>query len=192
MKVCSIFPLDTSETYIDQLNDLNYLINQKMKDRAIIVIVDDLERCSKELAASALFLIKEISMIDRCIPLYLCDYDHLKATTEFDDIFLSKFFHQQFDLLPPEPEQEIRQIIHEHLNGISENSGNDTAEDFIAMFHAFQNEAESLEKQLNKEETEGKEESEEILREKLSSYQGFLKKLQNPRTLIKVISVFNS
>lgn len=117
-KLSSVFRADQDETYLEQLEKLNTVINNRMHDHLIVVMIDDIERCKKELATNALFLIKEISMIDCCVPLYLCDYEHLKETAEVDDRFLSKFFTVQYMLNTPDLDEEIRHLIDERFPGL--------------------------------------------------------------------------
>lgn len=84
--------------YRENLINLNNLINNELENSKIIIIVDDLDRCSKEKSLMFLFFIKEIAMLNRCVVIFLTDYDGLLKKCEIENNFLDKFFNYRINL----------------------------------------------------------------------------------------------
>ena len=93
------------------------LLQRTYKEGKLIVIVDDIERCDKELAQEYLFLIKEVATMQNCVSIFVTDYNMLNSIvniendpkkddgvqdSEFD--FLSKFFNYRIKLRAERPE----------------------------------------------------------------------------------------
>lgn len=86
-----------NEDYRAQKKALSDLIGREMRNGRIIIIVDDIERCEKEKIREYLFLVKEIASMERCVSIFVTDYNKLveqiKETAEEPHIFLDKFFN---------------------------------------------------------------------------------------------------
>lgn len=177
-KLSSVFRADQDETYLEQLDKLNTVINNRMQNHLIVVMVDDIERCKKELATDALFLIKEISMIDCCVPLYLCDYEYLKETAEVDDRFLSKFFTIQYMLNTPDLEEEIRYLIDERFPSLQADGLLKSVDQILEKFR--ENDKEYDSSQLNDAELEE-------MQKRYSFQRRFENEIRNSRNLVKIL-----
>ena len=86
-----------NEDYRVQKKALSALIARAMNNGRIIVVVDDIERCHKDKIKDYLFFVKEIASMERCIPIFVTDYNRLveqiKESDENPHVFLDKFFN---------------------------------------------------------------------------------------------------
>lgn len=83
--------------YRKSIEELDKLIKDVMKDERIIIVVDDIDRCSDEKATETMFFVKEIATRSNCVSFFLVEYNKLKKSKiikEFDDGFLEKFFNR--------------------------------------------------------------------------------------------------
>lgn len=89
--------LYTQTDYRNNIKELDKLIKDIMKKERIVIVVDDLDRCSDEKAIEVLFFTKEIATMSNCISFYLIDYDKFlqkAAIVAFGEGFLDKFFNR--------------------------------------------------------------------------------------------------
>ena len=96
-----------NEDYRFQKRKLEKLLERTFGSGKLIVIVDDIERCDKELAREYLFLIKEVATMQNCVSIFVTDYNMLNKIVYTEDNaqqeddstdFLSKFFNYRIDL----------------------------------------------------------------------------------------------
>ncbi len=83
--------------YRKSIEELDKLIKDVMKDERIIIVVDDIDRCSYEKATETMFFVKEIATRSNCVSFFLVEYNKLKESKlieEFGDGFLEKFFNR--------------------------------------------------------------------------------------------------
>lgn len=83
--------------YRKSIEELDKLIKDVMKDERIIIVVDDIDRCSDEKATETMFFVKEIATRSNCVSFFLVEYNKLKESKiikEFGDGFLEKFFNR--------------------------------------------------------------------------------------------------
>ena len=83
--------------YRKSIKELDKLIKDVMKDERIIIVVDDIDRCSDEKATETMFFVKEIATRSNCVSFFLVEYNKLKESKiikEFGDGFLEKFFNR--------------------------------------------------------------------------------------------------
>lgn len=79
--------------YRENIKTLSNLIFGYLSKSRILIIIDDIERCSPEKAKSYLFLMKELATMNCCIAIFLADIDELKKTCALDEPFFEKFFN---------------------------------------------------------------------------------------------------
>lgn len=83
--------------YRKSIEELDKLIKDVMQNERIIIVVDDIDRCSDKKATETMFFVKEIATRSNCISFFLVDYKKLKESkiiNEFGDGFLEKFFNR--------------------------------------------------------------------------------------------------
>lgn len=97
--------------YRENLINLNNLINTHLKQKRIIIVVDDLDRCTQEKIMEFLFFIKEIAMLNRCVVFFLVDYEELKEKLELKDEYLEKFFNYKMTLRSVSYNEIIKKTI---------------------------------------------------------------------------------
>lgn len=85
-------------SYIVEKQNLQRVLNEALGDKKIIVIVDDVERCDSELSLQYIKFIKEIAAFDKCIILFLSDYEELLKLPNVNEKYIQKFINYRFDL----------------------------------------------------------------------------------------------
>ncbi len=83
--------------YRKSINNLDNLIKGVMKNERIIIVVDDIDRCSDKKATETMFFVKEIATRSNCVSFFLVDYEKFKESKlikEYGDGFLEKFFNR--------------------------------------------------------------------------------------------------
>lgn len=99
-----------SSDYRESINKLNKMLFDNLENTRILIIVDDIERCSSDKAKSYLFLIKEIATMNRCITVFLADIDELKKTCNLDESFFEKFFNKTINLAKIEYTEVLKSL----------------------------------------------------------------------------------
>ena len=98
------------DDYRYQKEQLEEVIQRSFNNGKLIIIVDDIERCNKEIAREYLFLIKEIATMKSCVSIFITDYDVLNNVVIEENVlsdspcFLDKFFNYRFFLQDETPE----------------------------------------------------------------------------------------
>lgn len=92
------------DDYRVQKQNLEAILERTYKNGKLIVVVDDIERCDRNIAREYLFLIKEVATMRSCVSVFVTDYNMLNriisietAATSHPD-FLNKFFNYKIDL----------------------------------------------------------------------------------------------
>lgn len=89
----------TNEEYRKKKGELNTLLSEVMKEQKIIVIVDDIERCTSEKALQFIFFVSEIATFSNCVSIFATDYDKLLVTCRVnDERFFEKFFNYRINI----------------------------------------------------------------------------------------------
>ena len=96
--------LSNDEDYRAKKQDLEVILERTYKNGKLIVVVDDIERCDRNIAREYLFLVKEIATMKSCVSIFVTDYNMLNqiissesASTPHSD-FLNKFFNYKIEL----------------------------------------------------------------------------------------------
>ena len=90
--------------YRGSLVKIDNLLSESLGNNRIIIVVDDIERCSSEKTKQIIFFIKEIATLSKCISLFLIDIDKLCKCDYFSDNesvaeeFVDKFFDIRIEL----------------------------------------------------------------------------------------------
>lgn len=92
---------------IDKLSDL---LSANLSNARILIVIDDIERCSKEKVKSFLFFLKEIATMKRCVALFLVDIDKLHDCG-FEKPFFDKFFNHTMSLAIVENHEIFSSLI---------------------------------------------------------------------------------
>lgn len=85
-------------SYIVEKQNLQGILNEALGDKRLIVIVDDVERCDSELSLQYIKFIKEIAAFDKCVILFLSDYEELLKLPNVSEKYIQKFINYRFDL----------------------------------------------------------------------------------------------
>lgn len=160
--------LSSDSNYRESLSNISQLLGTQLSDKKIIVVVDDLERCSEEKARLFLYFIKEIAMLNRCVIIFILDCNKLTERTGFDNEFLEKFFSYKINL----------QSVNE--NEIIVKSINDDT--FLSLLDSSK---EVLHNNITNDPERHKEHKELSVNKAQQDYDQFIKEIQNPRRLIK-------
>lgn len=89
---------NNNSDYRENIERLSQLLTNNLNSSRILIIIDDIDRCSGEKAKSFLFLMKEIATMNRCITLFLADIGKLKVACNLDESFFEKFFNHMISL----------------------------------------------------------------------------------------------
>ncbi len=85
-------------TYISEKKKLQAVLSEALRDRKLIVIVDDIERCDSEISVKFIRFIKEIATFDKSVILFLSDYEELLKIPGLNEKYMQKFIDYRFDL----------------------------------------------------------------------------------------------
>ena len=181
-KISNVFP-ESKDTYRESLKKVNDIINKNIDNKLILIVIDDLERCTEDIIRQYLFFIKEISYIDKCVPIYLCDYNQLMEL-KIEDKYLEKFFDHKFILNDISLEELLKTLKDYNLSDIN-------LDGFIDCYNRVINDLEydiSNSKGKSCEESKQKIKSEKIVNAEItqSTRDVFISEINNPRRLIKI------
>ena len=99
--------LHGNDDYRQQKKNLEDVLERAFRNGKIVVVVDDIERCTQDLAREYLFLIKEVATMKNCVSIFVTDYKMLdelvlgngsNKTSNPSDAFLDKFFNYKIDM----------------------------------------------------------------------------------------------
>lgn len=173
--------------YRGNLNKLSELLFNNLEKSRILIIVDDIERCSSDKAKSYLFLIKEIATMNRCITVFLADIDELKNTCNLKEAFFEKFFNHIINLTTVESDE-----ILSSLTKISDKTADLSAE-IIQIVKKFDDEIDKTEKEPFLY-IQDREERQRYKEERISSItkdkEQFTTDLANPRRVGKIFEYY--
>jgi hypothetical protein len=131
----------SNSDYRENINKLSKLLFDNLENSRILIIVDDIERCSSDKAKSYLFLIKEIATMSRCITVFLADIDELKKTCNLDESFFEKFFNLTINLAKLEPAEVLLSLT------IVIAKASDLNHEIIKILNRFDNEMDKVRKE---------------------------------------------
>lgn len=186
----------TKSDYRERLSKLSELVKNELIDKKIIVVVDDLERCREDKILDFLYYIKEISVIHRCIIVFLTDYNKLisKKEDSLNEEFLEKFFNYRLNLHTV----SIKEIIE---MSIQENKNHEKS-DFVSLLNHVMFMYESNIKYLNdygfknksflnkRTPQEKQEDKDKAIAAEEKNYNSFISIIQNPRHLQRIHQKF--
>lgn len=175
-----------SNDYRENLKKLNNLLDKNFNSIKIIIIVDDLERCSKEKSLMFLFFIKEIALLNRCVVIFLTDYDELVKKCEIENNFLDKFFNYRMNLCDVNNNDIIKAIKDNDFEIEYENC-KDFLENNIKLRMERIDRSQKANNVSEKEYENGKKEK---INNILELHNRFLKHLSNPRKVIIIHDKF--
>lgn len=172
--------LSSNSDYRQNLSKINNLIRTTLKNRRIVIIVDDIERCTEEKIMEFLFFTKEIAMLNQCVVIFLTDCSKLVEIEKIDEEFLEKFFNYRINLKKVDSEEILKASIDDDC------------------FMSFIRDSEDLYKQrleLAEEEYENRlTDNEKNKKEELTKirymYNDFINKIHNPRKILRSYSKF--
>lgn len=143
--------LSEPSDYRESRAALDKLLLQTMGEDKFIIVVDDIERCSREKAMQFLFFVREVATLSCCVSIFLVDWNHLEEKTdhEKESRFLEKFFNYTITLKNVSAE-DIMAEKEQELNGkFLELQGLETPlEIYHQVIKAWGDEEEKLQQQL--------------------------------------------
>jgi len=110
--------------YRIQKEKLEKVLQRALGQGKLIVIVDDIERCDRTIAREYLFLIKEVATMQKCVSIFVTDYNMLNKLVCAEEIiqqeedmsdFLSKFFNYRIELRN-ERSENVFEFYDKYLN----------------------------------------------------------------------------
>lgn len=164
--------------YREKLLGLSRLIENEL-DEKIVIVIDDLERCQKDKIKEFLYFIKEISVIHRCIIVFLTDCNKLKSNSEFSMEFLEKFFNYIINLHPVNDDEII-------TYSINDNNFFNLLDDIKGI---YEKEIEMVTNQRyfgTEDAQENEKRKDERIKSLTENYEIFLDKVRNPRRVQKI------
>ena len=164
--------------YRKSIEELDKLIKDVMKNERIIVVVDDIDRCSDKKATETMFFVKEIATRSNCVSFFLVEYNKLKESKiikEFGDGFVEKFFNRVVAINKADY-TEILKRFHDQ----------DFEDNMYKVLDYYNHRIESAKVTLkNNTKSESYKSYEELLKEAEDDYKDIDSQLSNPRKLIK-------
>lgn len=181
--------------YRKSIEELDKLIKDVMKDERIIIVVDDIDRCSDEKATETMFFVKEIATRSNCVSFFLVEYNKLKESKiikEFGDGFLEKFFNRVVainkadytEILKRFHDQDFENNIYKVLDYY--NKRINEKENSLAMIRVREKRKSSqYGENAVSDERKAVNDAEQALSDAVNDYKDIDSQLSNPRKLIK-------
>ena len=88
---------NTLKDYVS-LTEVTNEFSEMLGDEHIIIIIDDIDRCTDETIKEALKLFSEIIMLPKSIIIFVGDYKQLMNKQEFQEGFFDKYFMHNYNL----------------------------------------------------------------------------------------------
>jgi len=125
----------------------------KANKKRVVIVVDNLDRCSGEAAIEMLGAIKNLMEHKKCIYIFPCDRDamltHLRKQRDYSQAeateYLRKFFQTSF-VVPPFKPQDLEKYTKQLMSGLQTDFGSDVSE---VITSAFQENPRSIKQFLN-------------------------------------------
>ena len=180
---------DNSTDYRTVKTELNNLINKVMENKRLIIIVDDLDRCSDKKVLEFIFFVKEFATLNRCVSIFLVDAERLSRCFsaydyEVDPVdFLDKFFDVSIGL----KQVDFSEII----KGSEGDDFNNVIQSIIDYNQQSLEEAQNSNYLYIQDQIERESHKNEVIREKESIIEETEKALASPRKIKKVQYKFN-
>lgn len=164
--------------YRKSIEELDKLIKDVMKDERIIIVVDDIDRCSDKKVTETMFFVKEIATRSNCVSFFLVEYNKLKESKligEFGDGFLEKFFNRVVAINKADYTEILKRFHDPSFEG-----------NIYKVLDYYNHSIESAKETLNHNlKSENYKSYEELLKEAEDDYKDIDSQLSNPRKLIK-------
>ncbi|MFI3327088.1 MAG: P-loop NTPase fold protein [Clostridia bacterium] len=186
---------NNNEDYRDKKDKLNMLLSDVLGENKVVVVVDDIERCSTDKIKQFVFFVKEIATFSKCVSVFSTDYDILMksfADENMDKDFFDKFFNYRINIAEIDTTEMIKYyeksiIKDEKFNTILQFSVEDSIE---SIKEVFETSIQELEKNQNSKEGE---ESRKLINKKINTLkEEFNYPLTNPRKMAKIFHVYKS
>lgn len=164
--------------YRKSIEELDKLIKDVMKDERIIIVVDDIDRCSDEKATETMFFVKEIATRSNCVSFFLVEYNKLKGSKiikEFGDGFLEKFFNRVVAINKADYNKIIRKFDDVNFTRNIKK---------VLDYYEKAVESAELELKMNKD-SDAASQSSKSLNERNKEFDNMKSLLSNPRKIIK-------
>ena len=168
----------------ENLSKLSRLLEEELEEK-IIIVIDDLERCKEDKILEFLYFIKEISVLHKCVIIFLTDYNKLidKNSDYFTDEFLEKFFNYRFNLQPVSDYEII-------TNSINDKVFIKLLEDIKKIYEDKIENVSSRSYFGTEDPAENEKRKEEEITSIKNDYQFFVDQIQNPRRLKKIYNKY--
>ncbi len=121
---------EEEEDYRSILSEISDILQEALRNSIIVIIVDDIERCSDNKIKQLMFFVKEIATMKRCISLFLVDDLKLFKNSGLGDDtssaaeFVDKFFDEVITLRNISISESIERfdddIFEKHINSLIE------------------------------------------------------------------------
>lgn len=173
--------------YRDNIKNLSKLIFDNLRKSRILIIIDDIERCSPEKAKSYLFLMKELATMNCCIAIFLADIDELKKTCNLDESFFEKFFNYTISLVTVDFDEIISSLEKISAKAL------DLHQEIKTILKQFDNNIEKAEKEpflYIQDYQEHQEYKENRIHSIKEDKKRFILELSNPRRVRKVTEYY--
>ena len=189
-----------NKDYRTQKDKLHLLLSETLVNQKIIVIVDDIERCSPEKSRQFLFFVKEIATLANCVSVFVTDYDILKSLCSKDNSgkdFLDKFFNYRINFQEPSMEEVVGHYTKkiEPIKNIEQFLTIDILASINQIISNLDTKIKSINKKIksessSEENTPNLDNYKKLLNNLYMVKKMFLSTLQNPRKFSKIINVY--
>ena len=183
--------LDMKEegSYISKKETLQTIITPILDAKRLVVIVDDIERCNPDIVVQLITFIKAISTFDKCVVIFISNYEKMLNIPNIDDDYMAKFINYREEILVVSY-REILMKDNEQLRRIAINNKIkiDIVSELDSIFLIFDNEIIKLRNHYESlNEKHEKREMYFYMKQTIEMESEYLqRKLNNPRTIYKL------
>lgn len=170
--------------YRESKKALENLLSATMGSNKIVIIIDDIERCSVDKVLEFIFFIKEVATMKCCVSIFLADYSELlKHTKKQGDFFLDKFFNIKINLAQVQYKEIFDEIgaTYKIDNSCNGNISLNIKKSIITFVNKFDDRFSKSDKKIALENA----------MECKSQRNCFIRKIENPRYCIKMFKYMN-
>lgn len=177
---------EEKEDYRNMIAKISELLNDALPDSRIIIVVDDIERCSNNKIKQLLFFIKEVATMKKCVSLFLVDKVKLfesiclEDDTKTAEEFVDKFFDEAISLKAISIQENIERFKDVRFEEL-----------IISFLEYYDKEIDEIHNYTNQRDNDREEKRKKKLEDVITKERMMRNTFSNPRRIKKIYNFYN-